>query len=563
MNVKDPQIIITALAEMKDELSSVKSEAENMKDEISELDVNDLELPIPMPGSKMEEDNKAQEGRKTEKNKSKMITTPEEAKSVLNEAKNDLQNVIDNLDAICGQAEEEIKSASYKRIGEKYASELSLIGANANSIIQEARHALNHWSFLVDNVRLEKSLTNHSLRQAAQTVKEVSKFNKLLQSLGFKKESTAVPPTGAKFTGDKWPDKGDPAKVELNAWEKGSNKFQSDKKFEDKRPNPAVDNRLTDVDYNRFGDDKPFINASFNYNSAEPFNSYWQIRDLRNGRVINASFKDVPAHLGPKNLAGLKAFGSRNYGRKLVNEVSIAGLDAVKSELNAIEVGPSARRAAVENRDTTRRYFVDAFGDRNYAKDLTSGDRVSKLPVSYKPKDNDPNKKVETTKEGPGKISKVLDKEIIQAKARKAVELARRFAASGAIPFTKQSIASKAEELLELTDAAFKTVEATLQQMPIVNQAALKESHLPETETGVVNNTATGIQKPKQQINSEGINFNVKSDGKIAKQASFVPQTPSDGVPQLELSQMFTTTAKALLSKGVDLSKLRKPQYKM
>lgn len=609
MNEKE---IIRSVAEMQQELEEVKGKADGMKQDLEGIEPVDLDFNTEALGD-------------TEKEKAVQIKTPADAKKVLNEACTDLQNVIDNLDAICGQAEVEAKEASFKRMSSRYESQLKTLFKNADQAITDAKSAMAHWSFLLSASASEKSITNASLKQAAQTVKEVNKFNKLLQNMGLKREATAVPPTGAKFTGDKWPAKGDPAKVEIHHWEKGADKFKSDKKFEDKRPNPAIDDRLTDAEYGRFGQDAPFVNASFKHNPQAPETSYWLITDKRSGLKVKASFKDAPAVLGPKTPQGLKMFASSGYKRQLLSTVASEGLGVVKAALNGKYVtasegfseGDKVKDLAgnkgkikedlgngmykVKFKDGTKRevpgsdlkargdkkeeeksektsslqkkaagseersYYADAYGSKEYAKDLTSGAAPSKQPIGYKPEHDDPNTKQDSTKDGVGTISskQSVNKAIITAKARRAVDLARKFAATGAIEFTKKAIAAKATELMGLQDPAFKTVEATLAQMPIVNEAALKEAHLPDSETGIVGNKYTGVSDPKGTVDSQGINDAVKGDAKIAKKASMVPQVASSTPQGMQISDMFTTTAKALQNKGVDLEKLRKPRYRM
>jgi len=554
----NPKVVIQSLGEMQEELTSVKGDVDNMKNNLGEVSPDELNF-------------NSDEVSPGDQEKVKVIKTPEDAKKVLNEALKDLQNVADNIDAICGQAEEEVKEASIKRMNEKYASNMNMLISNATKAIDDAKEAMAHWSFLLSSKSIEKSISNPELKQAAKTLKEVGRFTKLLEGIGFiKKDATAVPPTGAKFTGDKWPDKGNPAKIELNTWRKGQTKFDSDKIFEDKRPNPAIDNRLTDVDYHRFGDDAEFINASFVFNKKNPFNSYWDIFDIKNRKRVVASFNNAPEVLGPKTEKGLLAFGSKMYANKLKRIISSEGLDVVKAQLNGkfVQIPEKLKRiASTGDMTEVRKYFADAYGDKDYAKQLTSKDNPSRLPIEYEPEFDSPNTKEDTTKDGPGVISsqkgRKVDLEVIRARARNAVSLARRFAAVGSIPFTKQGIAVKANELMQLNDSAFLTIEATLKQIPIVNVAALKEGHLPDTETGIVGNSGTGVSNPVSKVSTEDLNDGVKGDAKISKQANLVPQITTLDNSNLQLSDYFTTTQKKLAEKGVGTNLLRKPAYRM
>lgn len=554
----NPKVVIKTLAEMQEELTSVKGDVDNMQNDLGEVSPEELHF-------------NPEEAPPEDKEKMKSIKTPEDAKKVLNEALRDLQNVADNIDAICGQAEQEVKEAAMKRMNDRYASNMNVLITNASKAIDDAKDAMSHWAFLLSSRSIEKSISNPDLKQAANTIKEVGKFSKLLEGLGFiKKDATAVPPTGAKFTGDKFPAKGDPAKIELNTWHKGQTKFDADKSFEDKRPNPAIDNRLTDVEYNRFGDDGEFVNASFIFDKKNPYNSYWDIFDAKNRKRVVASFNNAPAVLGPKTNNGLRSFGSAQYGEKLKQVVASEGLDVVKAQLNGKFIpipDKLARIASTGDMSGVRKYFADAYGDKEYAKKLTSTDNPSQLPIDYTPEYDSPNDKKDTTKDGPGTISsqksRKVDPEVVRARARNAVNLARRFSAAGSIPFTKQAIAIKANELMQLSDSAFLTVEATLKQMPIVNVAALKEGHLPDTETGIVGNSSTGVSDPKSRVSTEDLSEGVKGDAKIAKQANLVPQVISSENTGLPLSSYFTTTQKQLAEKGVDTNLVRRPTYRM
>jgi len=145
----------------------------------------------------------------------------------------------------------------------------------------------------------------------------------------------------------------------------------------------------------------------------------------------------------------------------------------------------------------------------------------------------------------------------------RAVELARKYASVGAIPFTKEAIYQKAASFMHLTDDEFCIKESTISEMPIVNEAALKQAHIPDTETGIVGNSKEGVRDPKASVKTEDINPNVRSDAKISKQSSIVPQlqvNPEGG--NLDLSSMFTTTLNKLARKGVDISVLRAPKYR-
>lgn len=541
----DTKKIKQSLAEMREDLNLAKDEAEGMKQDIGEIQPEDVDLGM------LPEDEK--------KEKEEVIKSPADVKKVLNEALKDLQNVIDNLDAACGQAEEEIKEASIKRHNDKYASNLSELTSNAEKFINEAKDSVKHWAWLKTAKKEKINIQDSSLKQAAQTIQEVSQFNKLLGKI-FKREATAVPPTGSEFSGDKWPKGGDPAKTELKEWEKGQSKFNTDKSFEDKRPNPATDNRLTDVDYRRFNEnDKPSVSASFTQ-LRDKNDSYWDVVDTRSGMRIQASFSDAPSHLGPKDEKGFRAFSSKNFAEKIVSAVKSFGISNVKNQLNAKYASyEEGLKKVASDESTVKSYYADAYGDKSYAKEMVKNtESVKTQPRGYIPKYNLSGKKAEASKP-----QREVSAAIVQANAKVAVSGARKFAAVGVIPFTKKSIAKKAQELLSLKENEMKVAISTIEQFPIVNEAALKMSHIPDTESGIVSNTATGVSSPTaEKLKTEGLDSNVKSDAAISKKASFVPQTASNGVEGLQLSSRFTTTASKLESKGIDLSNIKKPHYR-
>jgi len=155
------------------------------------------------------------------------------------------------------------------------------------------------------------------------------------------------------------------------------------------------------------------------------------------------------------------------------------------------------------------------------------------------------------------------EKALLKVRADKAIEVARRFAAVHAIPFTRTALLAKGQELLAMTDEQFKIATATVNQMPIVNEAALKESHIPETENGIVGNKSEGVSNPKAKVKTEDINPNVKSDAAISKEASFVPQfqVPS-GKKIPDITANFSTISNKLRNLGVDPKTIRMPKYK-
>ncbi len=696
--------IVQALSAMEKDLEDSKDEAEGLKNQVKDVEPDDLvgeELPL----ENDENDENENEEEKSEKPEN--IKTPDQAKKVLNEATEDIQNVIDALDGLIGQTKEEETKASLRRLNDRYASDLKALRVSAEATINDTKDCISHWSFLSKISRKSsKSLsTTLSSKDIVENVKEAHKMWNILGSIfGGKKEATAVPPTGAKFTGDKFEKGKNPAEIELRHWHAGADEFDRDKKKEDNQPNPAIDDRL--IDEGNPHDTKPFVNASFVFVPNNKYASYWDIFDSKTNRRIQASFanlpsslfEDLPAENRGKTDTTFNIFAAKGiYGSQIVTAVTERGLGQVQKELNGRSVSTAGFTPySASDKSTIRKYYSDAYGDTKYAKELTlGGEASSKGDIGYKPERCEVKEEIDERKQGPGKISRLrkradkekklidqllttiaaavadiveredvfdidssvgwvrnlikdikraiqegvesgikeddliltfdnwvditegwtikevkqikdlihsiyqgntkasfnkrawsqdvhieenegdgeineynedekgkrsLDPRVVAARSQKAIEVARKCAAAGIIPFTKNALLRKGAELMRMSSAKFQILDDTLEQMPIYNEAALKEAHIPDTETGIVGNTAEGVSNPKSSVDTEDLNSNVRSDAKITS-SSFVPQIQHTSGRALDLSGEFTTTVKALEAKGV-LDKVRQPKYK-
>jgi len=553
-----------ALSSMKEELQLIKKEAEEFMEDFEDTGPEDILLDEDLDKEEVNEEGK-------EKEPDIKIETPEDAKKVLDEAKEDIQAVIDNLDGVIGEGEEEVEKIAFKRFNEKYASTLKEIGGRAKTAISETKDALKHWSFLKKRIKKKEAkidtskIKNSQLKQAADTLHEMSVFEKMLDKLGFVRKSTAVPPTGAEFSGNKWPEGKNPAEVELRHWESGASKYNKDKKFEDSRPNAAVEHRLDTSEYSR--NDQPFVNASLKIVNDPVLGktaSYWNVYDSKTKKSFNLVFKDASPKLGPKNEEGFKNFASKKFGQLLIDTVIEEGIDNVKAYAN----GQFSKTAAVDDKSSLRKYYSDAYGDKGYSKELTSGANTENMNTAYKPKkdkveNSEDNPEFGKAKDGPGKIS-AKEKEEMLVKARRGVEIAKKAAAGGVIDFNKAAIKEYTKKLMKKSDKEINAIEETLNELPLVNEAALKEATIPDADSGIVGNSLTGVSNPEGKSNTEGIDSNVASDAKISKKAGFVPQTNIQPTSNLQVSSAFTTTAKRLQEKGVDLNniRLRKASYR-
>ena len=464
MKLADKKI---ALSEMLEELRQQKKAAEEFYDDIKDVKPEDVELDTGDVEDTGKEEHPAE------------IKTPEDAKKVLDEATKDIQQVIDNIDGVIGQGEDEEVKIAYRRPSDKYASVLNSLSVTANNAIDDAQAALKHWAFLSKRIRPKKkeanltteAISHPELKQVAKTLEEMSILEKVLDKMGFTRKATAVPPTGAKFTGDKWPEGKDPKDVEDRQWHAGADEFKRDKKKEDSMPNSAVEDRL--IDAGNPHDEKPYVNASYN-----DLGRYWDVVDKKAGKAIRFSFANAPLSLGPKDEKGLARFASKAYGSRIISVVMSDGIEAARQIADAQYI--NIREAAKgDSKASVRKYYTDAYGDASYAKDLTAKKNTDEMNVEYKPKDDEVKDNDFKTKDGPGKISSVQDPTVIKAKAANGVRIARLAAAAGIIDFNKQSIKQYAKDLMDKSEETLAMLEATLQEAELVNQAALDTTAFP------------------------------------------------------------------------------------
>lgn len=569
MKVLSSEEIKEGLRSMAGELNETKSNVQDFKKDVDDMSPDSMEFDQQTIEELPEED----------KEKVKKIKTPEDAKKVLNEAKKDLDQVIEHLDSVLGQSEVEEKEveAGLKRASLNQMQSLDKLATAADNAIKDAKNAIRHWAFLKATHQPEKTIKNSSLKEAAETFRDLKGFFDTLEKAGFKVQATATPPTGAKFTGDKWPDGKNPAEVEIKNWESGAEKFDKDKKFEDQRWNSADENRLNDAEYDY--DNKPFVNASLHI-MPNKYDSYWDIVDtLRKKRVL-ASFIGLPDSVGQKNANTFKEFTSKDWGRRITESaVKKHGWKEIVSTLNAkgANYNQALQKIAsgVEDKASVRKYYADAYGDPSYAKQMVEGessdmkDRIGYKPEADEVEEFNKGEMIGKAKEGPGKMSSYKEnkkeekdedkKAALKVKARRAVEVAKMYAATGAIPFTKQAMYEKTKQLFAMEDAQFLATESTLKEMPM-DESILKEAHIPDTEEGIVGDSKTGVREPSSTVTTENLSANIKSDGKINKNASFVPQTMVDNsFNSGDLSSMFTTVASKLEKLNISKEKLRLP----
>ncbi len=570
MQVLSASEIKTALTEMDGELLQWKTAAEDFYDDIKDTKPEEITLDEDMEGE--EEVTPDMEGEEVDDHKKHPIEikTPEDAKKVLDEAKEDIQAVIDNLDGVMGQEKEEGEKLAFKRINNKYTSTLQTLSNKAENIIEDTKKSLKHWSFLKKRINKKEAsinLKNTTLKDTIETVHEAKKAWSFLNKVfGKRVEATAVPPTNADFSGDKWPNKKNPAEVELRHYESGVNEFKRvNKKYND-NPNPADEPRLKDEVAPH--DEKPYVNASYN-----DLTRSYDIFDPKTKKAIRFTLADAPDEAGRKDELGLKGFASKQFATKVCASVIEEGIEWVRQQMNGQYLNENlTKQAAKSDKSSTRKYYTDAFGDASYARELTSGKDNQTMDIAYKPekdevKNDEKNPEFGKAKDGTGKISsQEEDKEVLLAKARKGVELARKAAAAGIIEFNQEDIRKYAKDMMAESNEVVSFAEKMLNNLPLVNEAALdKEATIPDSDSGIVGNKLQGVSNTKAKAETEGtINNNVESDAKIAKKANFVPQFNTNVPSNLSISELFTTTAKKLKDINVNLNeiKIKTPLYR-
>ena len=511
------------------------------------------------------------EGKPGEK-KAPEVKTPEEAKKVVNEAIVDLKSVVEGIDNITEQGTdmEQKTSSQTFRLSSKVTSEIGVLTNQAVAALNDAQDAIAHYAWLLK----KKSNTTPSGNVFVENVKEgVKVWKELGQVLG-----TAVAPTGAEFSGDKLLPK-QPRAVEIKHFEAGNEKFHTDKAKDDKMPNAAAEPRLTD-------EGNPHELGAYVNSKAvaknDKFSSAIVIRTLnkdKKGKYAVVTWDKLNDTIGPKTATNYAKFLSPGFSQNLEMHAKKNGIDALAAFLNAdvdtIGLQSTAREPKVEDKAKLRAYYADAYGDAEFAKELTSKDQkpvktgtelamginqdkagnVAKggddMNVAYKPQ-VDSAEEVEGGLEGGRKEDslgtggapvKGASLEVRQAKARQAVDLARLAASRGQIKFTKAAVAEKAHEIVKFSDEKFTAYKEILQSMPEVN-SALKEARIPddeEVEQGIIGNRHEAVRDPKAPVPTEGLNTQVKSDAKISQASIDAQKTrTANVVPQLQVTSALT-----------------------
>jgi hypothetical protein len=592
-----------SIREMLVELASVKQSAQYLINKLSNEEPQDFmnagtgdlsnEDKSGLGGEEMlgsEDTAKLPMDEKEEKDKEKIpeIKTPEEAKKTVNEAINDLKGVVEGIDAITGQGEDMAEKTSSKtfRLSSRVQTEIGLLTQQAIAAIDDAKGAIRHWSFLLKRKASSALPKKSPLREVVENVKEAKQAWHELGTVF----ATAVPPTGAEFSGDKGIN-GDinySAKKEIKHYQAGNEEFHKDKAKEDALPNAAAEPRL--VDEGNPHELGAYVNAKV-VNKNNVFSSALVVRALnpeKKGKYAVVTWDKLSPAVGEKTAENYAIFTSPAFAKNVEYHVRKNGLENVAAYLNA-EVDTiglattSEREPKVKDKAKLRAYYKDAFGDAEFAKELTSSRKSATnlgaginesaanagtksgddMNVNYTPEMESANDTEgglnggnDSDSVGSGKPKTEASIEVRRAKARAAVDFSRLAASRGVVPFTKTAVAEYARKVVEYDDVKFAAQKELLMSMPIVNEAALKEARIPddqETESGILANTHEAVSKPmNKNVSTEGVDSEVKANGKIS-QASFVPQMQvTSALNKTSFINALDTYANRLRKQGLD-----------
>lgn len=516
---------------------------------------------------------------------------PENVKEVLQNAVTDLKEVHEDLEKIEekleGEAEKPLASVlkGNKRYGRhlQFAVEEAL--REAKPVIEDAQEAVEEAEKIItdtikDLEKVEKPKEFGKEREPEKPKEEekfkekdeggenvakkiedviagaesIKKASDQLSKI-FDKEATSFPPTGARDSGDYGEP---PVAKELSTW-KGFNQEYEKMKGKERRtefdtPEGRVD-LLTGVVARLF------------VNREKRGDAYWLVTKEGSNFAMKSTFADVA---GSDNLTeeNFKKFCSSSYKLLILKTVSNKGLDDTRREMfgSWVKVKKTAApfegkeiinapkglydshegekdsgkaRPGVEAVDAPkvagdRKYYSEAFGDSGYAGELT------KAKVASIVKENENLRK---------KVKALEEDRIAEALAKRAVDLARKAAAAGVIPFDAESVTEKAQEYSELDDRGFKAVEDTLNVLPVVNAKALKAYQIPEAEnvnSGVVYDATESVRDEKEGkhpdlLKIDNMKDDVESAAKLSKKADFLEE--EEVIPPVQERSRFERPA--------------------
>jgi len=385
---------------------------------------------------------------------------------------------------------------------------------------------------------LDKTLANAA---------KIKKAHEQLTAIFGEKTATSMPPTGAKDPGDYGEP---PVAKELATW-KGF--YQEYEKIKDKEKRTEFDTPEGRIDL------LTGIVAKLFLNREKVGDSYWLITKKSNDFAIKSTFVNVAE--GNMTKDNFKKFCSASYKLAILKAVSNVGLEDTRREMFGSWVKVKTKTAAEfegkkidkvpqelydtrekdkasgEKRDgveptdakasvNEKGYYSDAFGDAGYAKELTKEALVKENAILKR------------------KLSALEADKIADTLAKRAVDLARKAAAVGAIPFTAEDVTEKAKEYAVLDPNSFEAVTKTLDSLPVVNAKALTAYQIPEAEnvnSGIVYDATDSVRKVRiedkkpDELKIENMKFDVEDAARLAKKADLFEEIPPvDNVSRFE-----------------------------
>jgi len=534
-----------------------------------------------------------------------------EAKTLVSEAVEDFKTLQGELTRVAREAERYSRRLDVTREGDGVPSSVKSIARQAVTLLGELDKATTFWK---DKIVKQSSTEGTETKPTKpsdhiqETVKEAEGLRKLFSIFGHdvvlrpkRPLGSYSPPTDVKDTGDKWPAKGDSAKVELNQWHAGEEEFHATKRREDRYPNSAIDPRLTDAGSPH--DPQPYINATL-IRDRNALNSKWIVSDRRNNRKVVFSFKDVCASEDDVTKSNYETFTSDVYKRQIQREASRFGLLFVKKATNGRiihrgideekggeeETPPEGKDAQPKEKEEAKTVEIEVKPlDKAVTQIEKAVDKIDKLvggEPEKKPKELPEAGPEELPVEGgeggpptggppelPPEITAAASRVYAQngeeglkayytkmfgdadyaaalvkdyrkksqaasVAAEQAVRLARLQASRGVIPFTKPAIRDAATRLVSLSGQAYQQVWKTIESLPLMNPIALTAGEIPEA-----NNMQSGVVGDRLQgvRNPKGT---VKTRGDIANDVAADAKIAGrrSFVPQLQVEGASSVT---------------------
>ena len=380
---------------------------------------------------------------------------------------------------------------------------------------------------------------SEELNKTVANVKKIKEASEQLSAIFGEKEkkATSVPPTGAKDPGDYGEP---PVAKELATWKGFYEEYEKIKGKERKTEFDTPEGRVELL---------TGIIARLFVNREKKGESFYLVTKKGNNFAVKSTFANVAGE-DQQTDVNFKKFCSGSYKLEILQAVSKFGLDDTRREMFGSWVKAKVKTAAefegkpintvpqdlydtrekdkasgekregVEPTDAkantnNKSYYSEAYGDAGYAKGLATLKR-----------ENDILKR---------KLSALEADRIADTLAKRAVDLARKAASVGAIPFTAEDVTEKAKEYAELDPNSFEAVTKTLDSLPVVNAKALTAYQIPEAEnvdSGIVYDATDSVRKVRiedkkpDELKIENMKKEVEDAARLAKKADLENEIP-------------------------------------